>query len=73
MKPITPELIERRKMAFKELEKQFTTLTEMAAYFGVSVPAITKWKKFGVPESRVPYLRLRYPKFDAWKGLPRGV
>lgn len=73
MKPITPELIERRKMAFKELEKQFTTLTEMAAHFGVSVPAIIKWKKFGVPESRVPYLRLRYPKFDAWKGLPRGV
>lgn len=73
MKQITPELIERRKLAFKELEKQFTTLTEMASYFGVSVPAIIKWKKFGVPEIRVPYLMLRYPKFKAWKGLPRGV
>lgn len=54
MKPITPELIERRKLAFKELEKQFTTLTEMAAYFGVSVPAIIKWKSLAFLKAECP-------------------
>lgn len=67
------EMTERRKKAFEELEKQFATLSEMAAYFGVTSPAISRWKRSGIPKSRVPYFMLRYPKLEAWKGLPRGV
>lgn len=67
------EMSARRKKAFEELEMQFATLTEMAAYFGVTSPAISRWKRSGVPKSRVPYFMLRYPKLEAWKGLPRGV
>lgn len=63
----------RRKKAFEEIAKQFATLTEMAAYFGVSSPAISRWKRSGIPKSRVPYFMLKYPKLEAWKGLPRGV
>lgn len=63
----------RRKKAFEEIEKQFATLTEMAAYFGVTSPAISRWKRSGIPKSRVPYFMLKYPKLEAWKGLPRGV
>ena len=69
----TPEMTARRKKAFEELEKQFKTLTEMAEYFGVSSPAISRWKRSGIPKGRVPYFMLKYPKFEAWKGLPRGV
>lgn len=69
----TTEMTARRKKAFEELEKQFSTLSEMAAYFGVTSPAISRWKRSGVPKSRVPYFMLRYPKLEAWKGLPRGV
>ena len=61
----------RRKQAFSELSKQFDSLTAMATAFGISCPAITKWKKQGVPQVRVPYLMLKYPKLEAWKGLPR--
>lgn len=67
------EMTARRKKAFEELEKQFSSLSEMAAYFGVTSPAISRWKRSGVPKSRVPYFMLRYPKLEAWKGLPRGV
>ena len=67
------EMTARRKKAFEELEKQFSTLSEMAAYFGVTSPAISRWKRSGVPKSRVPYFMLKYPKLEAWKGLPRGV
>lgn len=67
------EMTARRKKAFEELEKQFSSLTEMAAYFGVTSPAISRWKRSGVPKSRVPYFMLKYPKLEAWKGLPRGV
>lgn len=69
----TTEMTARRKKAFEELEKKFSTLSEMAAYFGVTSPAISRWKRSGIPKSRVPYFMLRYPKFEAWKGLPRGV
>nr|DAE41860.1 MAG TPA: excisionase [Caudoviricetes sp.] len=69
----TTEMTARRKKAFEELEKQFKTLTEMAEYFGVSSPAISRWKRSGIPKGRVPYFMLKYPKFEAWKGLPRGV
>lgn len=69
----TTEMTARRKKAFEELEKQFSTLSEMAAYFGVTSPAISRWKRSGVPKSRVPYFMLKYPKLEAWKGLPRGV
>lgn len=67
------EMTARRKKAFEELEKQFSSLSEMAAYFGVTSPAISRWKRSGVPKSRVPYFMLKYPKLEAWKGLPRGV
>ena len=67
------EMTARRKKAFEELEKKFATLSEMAAYFGVTSPAISRWKRSGIPKSRVPYFMLRYPKLEAWKGLPRGV
>lgn len=67
------EMTARRKKAFEELEKQFSSLSEMTAYFGVTSPAISRWKRSGVPKSRVPYFMLRYPKLEAWKGLPRGV
>ena len=67
------EMTARRKKAFEELEKQFSSLSEMAAYFGVTSPAISRWKRSGIPKSRVPYFMLRYPKLEAWKGLPRGV
>lgn len=67
------EMTARRKKAFEELEKQFATLSEMAAYFGVTSPAISRWKRSGIPKSRVPYFMLKYPKLEAWKGLPRGV
>lgn len=67
------EMTARRKKAFEELEKQFSTLSEMAAYFGVTSPAISRWKRSGIPKSRVPYFMLKYPKLEAWKGLPRGV
>lgn len=63
----------RRKQAFTELMAIFGSLTKMAAAFGISVPAISKWKRGGVPSIRVPYLMLKYPKLEAWKGLPRGV
>lgn len=63
----------RRKQAFSELVSLFGSLTNMAAAFGVSVPAISKWKRGGVPLSRVPYFMLKYPKLEAWKGLPRGM
>lgn len=67
------EMTARRKKAFEELEKKFATLSEMAAYFGVTSPAISRWKRSGIPKSRVPYFMLKYPKLEAWKGLPRGV
>lgn len=67
------EMTARRKKAFEELEKKFSTLSEMAAYFGVTSPAISRWKRSGIPKSRVPYFMLKYPKLEAWKGLPRGV
>ena len=67
------EMTARRKKAFEELEKKFSTLSEMAAYFGVTSPAISRWKRSGVPKSRVPYFMLKYPNLEAWKGLPRGV
>lgn len=67
------EMTERRKKAFEELERNFSTLSEMAAYFGVTSPAISRWKRSGIPKSRVPYFMLKYPKLEAWKGLPRGV
>lgn len=67
------EMTARRKKAFEELEKQFSSLSEMAAYFGVTSPAISRWKRSGIPKSRVPYFMLKYPKLEAWKGLPRGV
>lgn len=67
------EMTSRRKQAFEELSKRFSSLSEMAAYFGVTVPAICKWKRLGIPQSRVPYFMLKYPKLEAWKGLPRGV
>ncbi len=70
--PIT-DMDARRKLAFDELSKKYDTLTAMAAAFGISVPAIVKWKRGGVPASRVPYFMLKYPKLEAWKGLPRGV
>lgn len=73
---MTSELLDmdtRRRMAFEELAKRFTSLSEMAAYFGVSCPAISKWKRLGIPVGRVPYFMLKYPKLEAWKGLPRGV
>ncbi len=63
----------RRKKAFEEIEKKFATLNAMAAYFGVTSPAISRWKRSGIPKSRVPYFMLKYPKLEAWKGLPRGV
>nr|DAK90267.1 MAG TPA: excisionase [Caudoviricetes sp.]DAZ24375.1 MAG TPA: excisionase [Caudoviricetes sp.] len=66
------ELDERRKLAFREIREEFNSLTEMSRAFGVSLPAVWKWKKFGIPESRLPYFRLKYPKLQAWKGLPRG-
>ncbi len=62
-----------RKQAFEELASQFKSLTDMAKFFGVSSPAIAKWKKNGVPLARVPYLMLRYPKLKAWDGLPKRV
>lgn len=62
-----------RKLAFDELAGQFKNLAEMAKHFGVSSPAIAKWKKSGVPLARVPYLMLRYPKLKAWEGLPKRV
>ncbi len=68
-----PDMDARRKMAFAELSQKYDTLTAMAAAFGISVPAISKWKRGGVPSSRVPYFMLKYPKLEAWKGLPRGV
>ena len=67
------EMTARRKKAFEELEKKFSTLSEMAAYFGVTSPAISRWKRSGIPKSRVPYFMVKYPKLEAWKGLPRGV
>lgn len=67
------DLEDRRKLAFAELSRDFKSLTEMAMAFGVSVPAVSKWKRYGIPESRVPYFMLKYPRLEAWKGLPRGV
>lgn len=65
------DMSERRKKAFTELSNQFETLTAMGVTFGISPSAITKWKRQGVPQARVPYLMLKYPKLEAWKGLPR--
>ena len=65
------DMDERRRKAFDEISKQFGSLTAMANCYGVTTPAITKWKKNGIPLSRVPYFQLRYPKLEAWKGLPR--
>ena len=62
---------ERRKKAFDEISKQFETLSAMANCYGVTSAAITKWKNNGIPLSRVPYFQLRYPKLEAWKGMPR--
>lgn len=62
-----------RKKAFVELSQSFPSLAAMARHFGVSAPAMSKWKKFGVPLARVPYLMLRYPKLKAWEGLPKRV
>ena len=67
------DMTARRKLAYEELAKRFETMTAMAESFGVTVPAIAKWKRYGVPASRVPYFMLKYPKMEAWKGLPRGV
>lgn len=67
------DIEERRKQAFEEIAKNFDSLTQMANYFGVTAAAIHKWKLYGIPESRVPYFMLKYPKLEAWKGLPRGV
>lgn len=61
----------RRKQAFSELSAQFDSLTAMASAFGISCPAISKWKREGVPLARVPYFMLKYPKLEAWRGLPR--
>lgn len=69
----SPEMRERRKQAYTELASMFKSGTEMAAHFGVSLPAISRWKRNGVPASRVPYFMLRYPRLKAWEGLPRGV
>ena len=64
---------ERRKAAFNEIASKIDSLSAMADYFGVTPPAIARWKREGIPEARVPYFMLRYPKLDAWKGLPRGT
>lgn len=65
------DIDERRKKAFEEIVREFGSMTEMARRFGVSVPAIYKWKLNGIPRSRVPFFMLKYPELDAWKGLPR--
>lgn len=65
------DLDERRKKAFAELSAGFESLSAMAKAFGVSSPAITKWKHNGIPLCRVPFLMLKYPKLEAWKGLPK--
>ena len=62
-----------RKKAFDELVSHFDSLAEMARFFGITPPAISRWKRDGVPMARVPYLMLRFPKLKAWKGLPHGV
>lgn len=61
-----------RKKVFEELMRQFQTQMEMAHFFGVSYPAITKWKMTGIPNSLIPYLKLKYPKLQAWEDF-KGV
>lgn len=56
-----------RKKVYEELMRQFQTQMDMARFFGVSFPAVTRWKKAGVPNALVPYLKLKYPKLQAWE------
>lgn len=54
---------------FDELLNEFKKKSVMAKTFGITSAAITKWSKFGVPKGRIPYLKLAFPKFKAWKNL----
>ena len=65
--------VDRRRLAFSEIVALFESQRQMAAHFGISPAAITKWKRDGVPQHQVPYLMLKYPRLKAWDGLPRGV
>ena len=34
----------------------------VAKIFGVSVPAVSKWRIQGIPPARLMYLKVKYPK-----------
>lgn len=76
-------LSERHKSNFERLVKAFGSQEKIAKAIGVTQPAVYKWRKFGVPISRVKKICLIfnelsisekinphdfYPDIFTWKG-----
>ncbi len=66
---LSKEMKRIEQQVFDELMKEFKKKTVIASTFGLSPSAITKWSKKGVPKVRIPYFRLAFPHFKAWKNL----
>lgn len=64
-----------RKKAFKKIvsqyEKQYQSergvKSRIAQSLGLTRAAVTLWEKQGVPKSRIPYFKLKFPDLDIWK------
>ena len=66
---------EFRRLAFKEIaekysgknKKEWGKKTAIAKSLGLTRAAICLWEKNGVPGSRIPYFRLKFPDLEIWK------
>lgn len=66
---------EFRRLAFKEIEKKYSgrnkedwgRKTSIAKSLGITRGAVCQWEKCGVPKSRIPYFRLKFPDLEIWK------
>jgi len=44
---------------------------KLASVCAVTPGGVNHWKSRGLPKYRAAYLRLRYPKLQVWKQLPK--
>lgn len=35
---------------------------KVAKIFGIKMPSVSRWRKTGIPEARLMYLQVKYPK-----------
>lgn len=68
---------EFRKLAFEQVIAQYEgkfwkergKQSALAAVFGISPASISQWKINGIPSSRIPYFKLKFPKLPIWKEI----